>query len=307
MRCIAIVGPTAAGKSAAGMRIAELFGGEIVSVDSRQVYRGLDIGTAKPGPADRRRVPHHLIDILDIAERGNAEWFARLARETIETISSRSRVPVLVGGSGLYLRALMHGLFSVDLDPAARRSFEEGVSDVPTGQLYDRLAVADPESHARIHRNDRYRIVRALEVHELTGTPLSEHFKRQEEALPGEATRYRIFGIAPARGALRGAIRERTVSMYDAGWPAEVSRLLSAGADPAAPGMRTLGYPDMVDHVSGRIGRDEVIERIAARTSQYAKRQMTWFRKEDVAAWIDPAREDPVEAIRKSLDRGDLT
>jgi tRNA dimethylallyltransferase len=306
MSAIAIVGPTAAGKSAAGIRLAEQIGGEIVSVDSRQVYRGLDIGTAKPGIDEMRRIPHHCIDILDLPERGNAEWFAGLAREAIRSIEARSHLPVLVGGSGFYLRAVIHGLFPVELEASVRRSFAAEIRETPTELLYERLARIDRESHARIHPNDRYRIVRALEVHDLTGTPLSEHFRRQER-VPGNSRGFTIFGLAPPRGSLRRVIRERTVSMYDAGWPREVSALLDGGADPAWPGMQTLGYPDIVAHLGGLIDREQTIDRIASRTSQYAKRQMTWFRKERIAAWIDPEKEDPVETICKVLDRGDAT
>jgi tRNA dimethylallyltransferase len=306
MRAIAIVGPTAAGKSAAGMVLAEQIGGEIVSIDSRQVYRGLDIGTAKPGIEERRRIPHHCIDVLDLTERGNAEWFAGLAREAIRSIAARSKVPVLVGGSGFYLRAVIHGLFPVEIERSARRTFAAQIEDTPTVLLYERLALVDPASSARIHPNDRYRIVRALEVHDLTGTPLSEHFRRQERVKPGMAG-FTIFGLAPQRGSLRRAIRERTVSMYDAGWPGEVSALLEKGADPAWPGMQTLGYPEIIAHIDGRLDRTQTLDSIAARTARYAKRQMTWFRKEPIATWIDPEDEDPVSAIRNILDMEGLT
>lgn len=306
MRPVAIVGPTGAGKSAAGTRLAELIGGEIVSIDSRQIYRGLDIGTAKPGADELRRVPHHLVDILDITERSNAAWFASLAREAIRDIVSRRRVPVLVGGSGLYLRAVIHGMFEIDLDPSDRERFSLEIGNIPTGRLRERLCEVDRASYARIHPNDRYRIVRALEVHALTGIPLSEHFRRQ--AAGGSAgEEVAIVGLSPPRGSLRAAIRARTVSMCGKGWPEEVRGLLERGADPACPGMKTLGYPEMIDHVRGKVGRKETIDRIAARTAGYAKRQMTWFRKERVLAWIDPSGDDTAAAVLNVLDRNAVT
>lgn len=302
MDAIVIVGPTASGKSALGLLVAEQTGGEIVSIDSRQAYRGLDIGTAKPSPAERERIPHHMLDILDINQRGNAAWFAQRAREETAAIRARGSLPILVGGSGLYLRAVLQGLFSVEIDLARRGMFEAEVKDIPTSDLYLRLASVDPQSQARIHRNDRYRIVRALEIQALTGLPLSLHFERQASPGEGLGMRCAVFGILVPRGVLRSRIIERTEYMYEAGWPAEVQGLLAGGADPDWPGMKTLGYPEMVAHVRGRLDRERVIGLIALRTAQYAKRQMTWFRKVEVLNWMDPARDDPVGRILKVLD-----
>ena len=171
MRALAIIGPTASGKSALAMDIAARVDSEIVSIDSRQIYKRLDIGTAKPSMDERRRVPHHLIDILEPSEKSNASSFARIAGEAVEAINSRGRLPILVGGSGLYLRALLEGLFEIGLDPSEREAFARSVAGEETAKLRERLIEADPESAARIHPNDRYRITRALEACFIRETP----------------------------------------------------------------------------------------------------------------------------------------
>lgn len=302
MNGVVIIGPTAVGKSSLGMRLAEHLGGEIVSIDSRQIYRGLDIGTAKVTAGERARIIHHCVDILDITEKSNARWFAGHAREAIDSILSRERIPVLVGGSGLYLRSITHGLFEIDLDPAERVSFEKRIEEISTGDLNLLLKESDPLSAERIHENDRYRIVRALEIFELTGTPLSEHFRRQKDKGGDGLSGLVKIGLDLERESLRSKISVRTREMFDAGWPDEVSALLDSGADPDCPGLQALGYPETIGYVRGKLGRDEAIERIATLTSQYAKRQMTWFRKEDDVSWLPAGAADLFDAALNVLD-----
>ncbi len=295
----AILGPTASGKSRLGVALALRLGGEIVSVDSRQVYRGLDVGTAKPTAGERREVPHHCLDILELRETTNAEAFARLARGAIGEIAARGKLPLLVGGSGLYFRAISRGFFDLRLDAAARRAFEASLRDVPTAELHERLAAADPASAARIHPPDRYRIARALEILALTGKTLSAHLREQRPDAGREEIAFVRIGIDVPRAELRSRIRERTLAMLAGGWVDEVRRLLAGGADPSWPGMRTLGYPEVVAHLEGRMSLEETAARIVDLTRQYAKRQMTWFRKEPCIEWI---RGEP-DRLREAAER----
>jgi len=303
MKALIILGPTAIGKSQLGLELASTLDGEIISIDSRQIYKKLDIGTAKPTREERERIPHHLIDIISIEKKPDAEWFADIARDSINDVQSRDKLPILVAGSGLYLRAVIEGLFRIDLDKEARDTFAMENEDIDTKTLYNHLKAVDPESGERIHSNDRYRILRALEVYKLSGITLSEHFKRQKSAHkdPG-AREYIKIGLTQQRKELHGKIKQRTISMVEAGWVGEVEELLEEGADASWPGMRTLGYPEVVQHIKGKLPVDEMIEKISTLTRQYAKRQMTWFRKERNVDWLNMEDADPVELIMKKLD-----
>lgn len=295
---VAILGPTAAGKSRLGMALAVDRGGEILSIDSRQAYRRIDIGTAKPTIEERRAVPHHLIDILDLNEKSSAEAFARSALAAIRGAAGRGRIPVLVGGSGLYFRAISRGFFDISLDRGAREAFAQSVRSDSAETLHARLARVDPASAERIHANDRYRIVRALEVNELTGTPLSEHLRRQSPDPSRAGIRFVKIGLTLARPALHRRIADRTRAMFVRGWIDEVRGLLDSGVDPAWPGMRTLGYPDVVELARGARGIDETEARVIELTRQYAKRQITWFSREEDVAWLEA--DDP-NLPRKAL------
>jgi tRNA dimethylallyltransferase len=283
---IAILGPTASGKSELAMEVALRSGGEILSVDSRQSYRRLDIGTAKPLIEDRRRVPHHLIDILELHERSNAVRFAETAHAAVREIVSRGAFPIFVGGSGLYFRAIAEGLFCVRLDAARRADFAESVRGVSDEVLYGRLEAVDAESARRVHRRDRFRIVRALEVYSLTGTPLTELQRRGGTEPAGEQIRFVKIGLELPRAELHRRIEHRTRAMFERGWRRETEELLASGVDPDWPGMKTLGYPEMVRFIDGRSTFDETFGWIVERTRQYAKRQITWFRKEPDTTWL---------------------
>lgn len=296
MDAVAILGPTASGKSGLGMFLAGELGGEIISMDSRQVYRRLDIGTSKPSRQDRDAIRHHLIDILDPNEKNSAESHARMAEEAMTDVSARGRLPILVGGSGLYWRALLEGLFRVELSEEARGEFERSVRHVPTEELRRRLFEADGQTGRRLHRNDRYRIVRALEVHELTGVPLSEHFERQTDETR-RSTDFLKIGLALPRKRLHELIDSRTIEMIGAGWAEEARSLLEAGYDPSCPGLRTIGYPEVIAHVRGEMEEEELVETVQALTRRYAKRQMTWFRKEKDVDWFDTEGERLRESV----------
>jgi tRNA dimethylallyltransferase len=283
---VAILGPTASGKSRLGLELAATLNGEILSIDSRQAYRRIDIGTAKPSPEERRRVPHHLIDIFDLDKKSNAQAFAALAHAAVEEVSARGRLPVLVGGSGLYFRAIETGFFDITLDAADRAAFAEALRDVPAVSLHARLERLDPDSAGRIHPNDRYRIVRALEVQALTGTTLSEHIRRQRTDASAMALSFVKIGLDIERAQLHRNIEERARDMFARGWIEEVAHLLAEGVDSRWPGMQTLGYPQVVSHVRGEVGLDDTVARVVELTRQYAKRQATWFRKEPEMHWL---------------------
>jgi tRNA dimethylallyltransferase len=288
-RILAIVGPTAAGKSALAMEVAEATGGEIVNADALQVYRGLDIGTAKPSPDERRRVPHHLIDILDPHERYSAGDFARRARVALEEIAGRGRTAILVGGSGLYLRALWSGIAPLppaDDDVRARlrvRLEEEGLA-----ALYAELARLDPPTAARLGEGDTQRILRALEVAVATGEPLTAWIARQP--FGAEAISMRKVGLTLPRGVLYDAIAVRVRSMLGAGWLDEVRELLARGVERTAPAFQAIGYRQWVEHLEGASGFEESLQSVVTLTRRFAKRQETWFRREEGIEWWDARR-----------------
>ena len=290
-----IAGATATGKTALAVSLAATLDGEIVSIDSRQVYRSIDIGTAKPDAAERSAAIHHMLDLIGLEETIDAERFASSAAAAVRDIIARGKIPILAGGSGMYLRALLDGFFRVDLDASERARFADDVSERTSAVLHEQLREIDPASADRIHPNDRYRIVRALEVHALTGVPLSEHFARQGGRGRLDDVSVVKIGLRMPRKELHRRIGRRTERMFSEGLVEEVSRLLDGGADPSWPGLQTLGYPEAIACARGTITVGEAIERVAARTRQYAKRQETWFRKELDVVWLDALRPDLLE------------
>jgi tRNA dimethylallyltransferase len=300
---VAILGPTASGKSRLGIDLALRMNGEILSIDSRQAYRRIDIGTAKPSTEERGLVPHHLIDIFDLEEKSDAQKFAELAQGAMRDAASRGRIPILVGGSGLYFRAIEKGFFDIRLEAADRTAFTESLRDISNETLHERLLAIDPESAHRIHPNDRYRLVRALEIQALTGMPLSEHVRRQRLDSSREEIAFVKIGLDVERGELHRKIAERAKGMFERGWVGEVERLLGEGADPGWPGMRTLGYPQVVSHVRGEARLDETRARVSELTRQYAKRQMTWFRKEQALHWLTADESGLVERAAELVER----
>lgn len=300
---VAILGPTASGKSRLGIDLALRMNGEILSIDSRQAYRRIDIGTAKPSAEERRLAAHYLIDIFDLEEKNDAQKFATLARDAIRVAASRGKIPILVGGSGLYFRAIEKGFFDIALEPADRVAFAGSLRDISNESLHERLSALDAESARRIHPNDRYRLVRALEVQALTGTPLSEHVRRQHLDPSREEIVFVKIGLEIERGKLHRNIAERAKGMFERGWVGEVERLLAEGADPEWPGMQTLGYPQVVAHVRGEAALDETVARVSELTRQYAKRQVTWFRKEEALHRLTAEESGLVERAAELVER----
>jgi tRNA dimethylallyltransferase len=284
-----IVGPTGAGKSALAMAVAERSNCEIVNADSRQFYRGMDLGTAKPSAEDRRRVPHHLIDVRNPGEPLDVAEFAQLARAAIGEIAARGRNPLVVGGSGLYLRVIRGGIFR---GPAAAAEIRDRLAKVATEQgvahLHQRLREIDPEAANRIGVNDLYRIVRALEVFELTGETISAHQRRHRFADIGYDTL--TVGVAVERKKLYEAIDRRFDAMLEAGLVDEVRALIAAGYSPERPPLSTIGYKQIAAHLRGEMAIDEAAARAKQESRRLAKRQLTWFRREPEIVWLDPER-----------------
>lgn len=282
---LAIVGATATGKSALGLALAEELGGEIVNADALQVYRGFDLGTAKSGPEERARVPHHLIDILDPWERYSAGEFARRAREAIDGIQARGRVPVVVGGSGLYLRALIQGISPIPPgDPEVRRRLRERLDEEGLAALAAELARADPETAARLGAGDTQRVLRALEVAQVSGRPLSAWIAEQPFGAQSIATIR--FGLTVPRSILYDQIAGRVARMVEQGWVEEVARLLAQGLDPGLPAFQAIGYRQLVRHLQGDWTLEHAVGETVKATRRFAKRQETWFRREPDVTWL---------------------
>ena len=284
-RVVVITGPTGSGKSALAIALADRFDGEIVNADSMQVYRYMDIGTAKATPEERERVVHHLIDRVAPDEEYSVADYRVDGAAAIDDIVSRGKTALLVGGSGLYIRGLTRGLFDgPPADPAMRSRFEELENKMGQGYLHGLLVEADPSLARKIHPHNRVRIIRALEVSALTGQPLSRH---QERHGFGEAPyRLLMIGIAKERERLYSDINDRVERMFAAGLEAEVEGLLDRGYGPSLKPMGALGYRETVALLRGEWSREEAIGEIKKNTRHYAKRQLTWFRREDSMVWF---------------------
>lgn len=282
---LAIIGPTATGKSEVGMALAEALGGEIVNADALQVYQGLDIGTAKPSPADRERVPHHLIDVLEPHEAYSAGEFARRAREAIADIQGRGRVPVVVGGSGLYLRALFAGISPIPPgDLTVRQELRERLAAEGLASLREELVRLDPPTAARLPAGDTQRILRALEVARVTGRPLSAWISEQPFGTQAIAA-VRV-GLTLPRAILYDRIAGRVARMLDVGWLGEVEGLLRLGLSPRLPAFQAIGYRQLVRYLEGSGSLEQAVAEIVKETRRFAKRQETWFRKEPDVTWF---------------------
>jgi tRNA dimethylallyltransferase len=300
---LVLTGPTGTGKSDWAMRLAEELPIEVVSVDSALVYRGMDIGTAKPDRALRERVPHHLIDILDPAENYSAGQFVADANRLVTEIRERARIPLLVGGTMLYLRALAAGIAELPRgSPELRDSIDARGAREGWPQLHAELARLDPEAAARIHPNDPQRIQRALEVCYLTGRPLSELQRATQSAIAGRIVRW---ALAPAdRSALHGRLEQRLAHMIDRGFLEEVEALYGRGDLTARhPALRAVGYRQLWAHLSGEYGLEEAVQRALAATRQLAKRQLTWLRSDPAVRWVDPHADGAYETWKCELCR----
>jgi tRNA dimethylallyltransferase len=281
-----IAGPTAVGKTDASILLAQESGAEIVSADSMQIYRGMDIGTAKPSPEQRKLVYHHLIDVVEPNQPYSVGDYLRDARAAIDGILASGGLPIVVGGTGLYIRALTRGLFHgppADLD--LREQLLRRESEGQPGTLYSDLVKVDPESAFKIHPNDLRRTVRSLEVYYLKDRKLSD-FQR-EHAFKDKPYRFHMVFLVRSRSELYPRIEHRVEQMIESGLEAEVRSLWDRNYSPELASMQGLGYKHFLDHFLGKTSRDEAVALLKRDTKRYAKRQFTWFRREPEAVWVD--------------------
>jgi tRNA dimethylallyltransferase len=286
-KIVIVLGPTAVGKSEVALHLAKSLNGEIVNADSQQVYRLMDIGTGKPSKADRERIRHHLVDIVAPNEEFNAALFRRLATESIRQIHARGRNVIVCGGTGLYLKALTHGLFEgPGQDPEVRQALEQEITANGVASLYQRLERIDPTVGSSIHPNDRQRIVRALEVYRLTGRPLSEWQKEHGF----QENPFEIFkiGLLRERAELYNFINLRCERMIEEGLLEEIRGLVERGFDLDLKPLRSVGYRQMGQVLRGTQSMNDAIEEMKQETRHLAKRQLTWFRRDDEIRWFHP-------------------
>ncbi len=279
MTVLLLIGPTAVGKSAVAVAVAERVGAEVISADARAIYRGIEIGTDRPSPEELARVRHHLIGVLDLADRYDAAAFRADCERLVPEIYARGRRAIIVGGSTLYVRALTRGLFP---GPRADPRLREELAARSIADLREELAQVDPVSAGRIHPADRVRLVRALEVYRLTGHPLSLSWG-SEQAFPWPLVKV---GLALDREELHRRIEARVARMFAAGLVAEAERLWKKGIPPEAPAVRTIGYRELFAYVRGEYPLEEAQRRIVRNTKAYARRQLAFFRAEEGVQWI---------------------
>jgi len=281
---IFLAGPTAVGKSEIALLLAEKIGGEIISVDSMQVYRGLDLGTAKPNAAERARVPHHLIDVVDLAEPFDAAQFVRLANAAVTEIQSRGRIPIFCGGTGLYFKAFLEGLGEAPPSDATLRAELEAA---PLASLLAELAEKDPLTHEKIDRQNPRRVIRAIEVIRLTGRKFSEQRANWSAGASTLPTAARIFAFTRPIPDLHARIHARVDEMFARGLVEETRQLLDRGLAQNKTASQALGYRQVMEHLRGEHTLAQTIELVKIKTRQFAKRQMTWFRRHGNCDWIE--------------------
>lgn len=300
---VVVVGPTGAGKTELAIDLAERVGGEIVSADSQQVYRGMDIGTGKATAAEQARARHHVIDVLDPDEPMTAARFVELADAAVDDIRARGRAVIIAGGTGLYVRAFLYGLFDgPPADPELRARFAaQAEADGGPERLWKRLAEIDPESSERIHATDLIRITRALEVFELTGQTMTEHHRIHDHTKLPMRYDARVIGIAPDRELLYPRIDARVGHMFAEGWVDEVRALREAGYRPPLRSQSAIGYGEIHTHLDGGEDLDRTIRLIKRNSRRYARRQLSWYRRDAVVRWYRWASEVDLGELERYL------
>ncbi len=296
-RLVIILGPTGVGKTAMALALAGRLGGEIVSADSMQVYRGMDIGTAKPTPEERLRIPHHLLDVVDPDQPFDASRYCVLAHEVIARLCGEGKPVFVVGGTGLYIRALLGGLIAgPGADESLRQSLREEEERWGTPRLYEKLRARDPQAAQRISPRDAVRIIRAIEVLELTGRSIVDHQKDHRfRSQPYDALK---IGLMLPREELLSRIDRRTERMIAAGFVGEVERLLGRGYERSLKPMQSLGYRHLAAYLAGEVDMGGAIRLIKRDTRRYAKRQMTWFAADPEIIWLAP---DEIDAAAERI------
>lgn len=298
---LVITGPTASGKTALGVETALALGGEVVSADSMQIYRRMDIGTAKPTPAERRGVPHHMLDVAEPTENFSAAKYAELAAACVEDIRSRGKLPIVVGGTGLYIDGLLRGTeyAAAPEDPMLRAGLEEEYDRIGGGAFREKLREIDPERAERLAAGDRKRLVRAMEVFRLTGETITAHDERSRRTKP----RYTALKLALTfreRETLYERIDRRAAQMFERGLVEEVRSLLREGVPANSTAMQAIGYKETAAYLRGECSLAEAVETVQRKSRQYAKRQLTWLRRDDAVRWIAWEKEPDIESVRLS-------
>ncbi|MGY1635904.1 tRNA (adenosine(37)-N6)-dimethylallyltransferase MiaA [Geodermatophilus sp. SYSU D00742] len=288
---VAVVGPTATGKTALAVALAQRLGGEVVNADSMQLYRGMDIGTAKPSPEERAGVPHHLLDLWHVREAASVAEYRRRARAEIDRLRAAGTVPLLVGGSGLYVRAVLDDLDLPGTDPAVRARLEAELAEVGAPALHARLAAVDPAAAAAVLPGNGRRIVRALEVVELTGGPFRATLPEPRPHYPAV-----VVGLDRDPAELDQRIAGRVDRMWAAGFVAEVEALAADGLRQAPTASRALGYAQVLAQLDGVLTAEEARERTVSTTRRFVRRQRSWFRRDAATNWLDAARPDLADA-----------
>lgn len=298
IKLAAIVGPTAVGKSALSIEVASRLGGEILSCDSMQVYRGMDIGTAKVSRPEQARVPHHLIDIADVNENFNVARYQALARKIIEEVHARGKIPLLVGGTGLYYQAVVddYQFYPIVSKQKVRQKWHNMIEAEGLEAVYTHLTSIDPDYARKINLNDEKRIVRALEVYELTGVPFSRLQRRQSDAY-----QLAVVGLEMERNELYQRIEQRVEQMLDRGLIKEVEDLMAGGCDYRANAMQALGYKQVIWYLNGFLSYREMVAEIKLETRRFAKRQLTWFKRDRRIHWITIKNQDSPEMLVENI------
>ncbi|WP_297004915.1 tRNA (adenosine(37)-N6)-dimethylallyltransferase MiaA [uncultured Corynebacterium sp.] len=304
-RPVAVVGPTGAGKSEISLALAQSLDGEIVNIDSMQLYRGMDIGTAKVPPAGRRGIPHHLFDILDVTDTASVAAYRDAAVAVVDDIRDRGHTPVVVGGSMMYVQALFDAWDLPPTDPRVRARWEAELERVGVEVLHDELARRDPVAARVIERRDPRRTVRALEVIELTGRPFAASQPPKDRPTRWNAL---LLGLRADAAWLNPRLEARVASMVDAGLLDEVRGLVERGLRRDSTAGQAIGYAQMLDHLAGQVTLDRAVESTVTGTRRYAKRQRAWFRRDPRIRWIDASGPDPSgEALQTVTEVGQVT
>jgi len=297
MKLVVIAGATATGKSSLSVELAQAIDAEIINADSMQVYRGMDIGTAKICVEERQGIPHHMLDVLDVNQDSTVAWYQIGAREVIDEIHSRGKSVVMVGGTGLYIKAVIDELNFPDTDPMVRHTINKEAEELGIDAMFARLEKLDPAAAIAIDRANLRRIIRALEVIEITGKPFTANLPREESIRYPDA---RQFGLVMDRELLSTRIDERVNTMFEEGFVEEVQKLMPAGLLEGRTAQRALGYSQIVSHLQGEVSLDAAIEETKRATRQYARRQETWFSRDARIKWIS-TRQPRLETILESL------
>lgn len=295
---IAVIGPTAVGKTAMSLDLARALNAEVISVDSRQVYRYMDVGTDKISLAIRREIPHHLIDVVDPDQVYTASNFTEQAADCITRIRARSRVPLFVGGTPFYYQALFSKLLSIDVPSDSK--LRSQLMELEPAELHARLEAVDPESAARLHPNDKFRVSRALEICILSGRKATDLYAEQAAVESPYDVLY--LGLFKPRSVLVSGIEKRVRQQFASGYPEEVKWLLDRGYSPELPSMQGFGYKELVLYHQGKMTLEEAIMGDVIATRQFAKRQMTWFKKFHPAQWIDLTEKTPEENTKVLIE-----